>query len=162
MMNLTDTLVGQVIPTGELLKKNKERREKVENLIPRDRDNYIVGDDVMREIMGRKRARMEQARQNRVNYQEEAYGVNHREWSMDLRKALSEGKMKGGFAGPDMSFPIASPGDVAAAWSSVGRAKDPDSVMRAIIRIAKEHGWEQGLPKTVRDRMKAGKSGLPE
>ena len=161
MMNLTDTLVGQVIPV-DALEANKKRREKTEALIPKDRDNYIVGDDVMREIMGRKRARMEMARQNRVNYQEEAYGVNHREWSMDMRKALSEGKMKGGFAGPDMSFPIASPGDVAAAWSSVGRAKDPDATMRKIIKIAKDNGWEQGLPKSVRDRLKAGKSGLPE
>jgi hypothetical protein len=160
-MNLTDTLVGQVIPV-DALEANKKRREKTEALIPKDRDNYIVGDDVMREIMGRKRARMEMARQNRVNYQEEAYGVNHREWSMDMRKALSEGKMKGGFAGPDMSFPIASPGDVAAAWSSVGRAKDPDATMRKIIKIAKDNGWEQGLPKSVRDRLKAGKSGLPE
>ena len=161
MMNLTDTLVGQVIPV-DALAANEKRREKAEALIPKDRDNYIVGDDVMREIMGRKRARMEQARQNRVNYQEEAYGVNHREWSTDMRKALSEGKMKGGFAGPDMSFPIASPGDVAAAWSSVGRAKDPDATMRKIIKIAKDNGWEQGLPKSVRDRLKAGKSGLPE
>jgi hypothetical protein len=161
MMNLTDTLVGQVIPV-DALEANKKRREKTEALIPKDRDNYIVGDDVMREIMGRKRARMEMSRQNRVNYQEEAYGVNHREWSTDMRKALSEGKMKGGFAGPDMSFPIASPGDVAAAWSSVGRAKDPDATMRKIIKIAKDNGWEQGLPKSVRDRLKAGKSGLPE
>jgi hypothetical protein len=161
MMNLTDTLVGQVIPV-DALEANKKRRERVEALIPKDRDNYIVGDDVMREIMGRKRARMEMARQNRVNYQEEAYGINHREWSGDMRKALSEGKMKGGFAGPDTSFPIASPGDVAAAWSSVGRAKDPDATMRKIIKIAKDNGWEQGLPKSVRDRLKAGKSGLPE
>ena len=28
MMNLTDTLVGQVIPVGDLLEKNKQRREK--------------------------------------------------------------------------------------------------------------------------------------
>lgn len=162
MMNLTDTLVGQVVPVAELAKKNKERRERAENLIPRDRDNYVVGDDIMREIMGRRKARMDMARQNRVNYQEEAYGVNHREWSTDMRKALQEGKMKGGFAGPDMSFPIASPADVAAAWASVGRSKDPEGTMRKIIKIAKDNGWEQGLPKTVRDRMKAGKSGLPE
>jgi hypothetical protein len=162
MMNLRDTLIGQVIPVGDLLKKNKEKRESVEALIPKDRDNYIVGDDIMKEIMGRRRQRMDMARQNRVNFQEEAYGINHREWSGDMRKALGEGKMKGGFAGPDMSFPIASPADVAAAWSSVGRSKDPNSVMKKIISIAKEFGWEQGLPKTVRDRLKAGKSGLPE
>jgi hypothetical protein len=161
MMNLTDTLVGQVIPV-DALEANKKRREKVEALIPKDRDNYIVGDDIMREIMGRRRARMDMAKQTRMNYQEEAYGINHREWSSDMRKALSEGKMKGGFAGPDMSFPVASPADVAAAWSSVGRAKNPEETMRKIIKIAKDNGWEQGLPKTVRDRLKAGKSGLPE
>jgi len=70
--------------------------------------------------------------------------------------------MKGGFAGPDMSFPIASPADVAAAWASSGRAKDPEATMKKIIALAKDYGWEKGLPKTVRDRMKSGKSGLPE
>lgn len=161
MMNLTDTLVGQVIPV-DALEANKRRREKVESLIPKDRDNYIVGDDIMREIMGRRRQRMDMSRQNRMNYQEETYGISHREWSGDMRKALQEGKMKGGFAGPDMSFPIASPADVAAAWSSVGRASDSNATMKKIIKIAKDNGWEQGLPKTVRDRLKAGKSGLPE
>jgi len=161
MMNLRDTLVGDNVAAGAL-EANRKRRERAEALIPKDRDNYAVGDGVMSEIMGRRRARMEMSRQNRVNYQEEAYGVNHREWSTDMRKALSEGKMKGGFAGPDMSFPIASPGDVAAAWSSVGRSKDPDATMGKIIKIAKDNGWEQGLPKSVRDRLRAGKSGLPE
>ncbi|MGA1739077.1 MAG: hypothetical protein ACO4AM_07335 [Candidatus Nanopelagicaceae bacterium] len=161
MMNLTDTLVGQVIPVNAL-EANKKRRERVEALIPKDRDNYVVGDDIMREIMGRRRARMDMAKQNRMNYQEETYGVSHREWSGDMRKALREGKMKGGFAGPDMSFPIASPADVAAAWASVGRAKDPEATMKKIISLAKANGWEQGLPKSVRDRLKAGKSGLPE
>jgi hypothetical protein len=162
MMNLKDTLVGQVIPVGDLLEKNKQRREKVEALIPKDRDNYIVGDDIMKEIMGRRRQRMDMAKQTRMNFQEEAYGINHREWSGDMRKALQEGKMKGGFAGPDMSFPIASPADVAAAWASVGRAKDSEATMKKIISLAKANGWEKALPKTVRDRLKAGKSGLPE
>ena len=161
MMNLRDTLIGDNVAIGQL-EANKKRRASAEALIPRDRDNYIVGDDIMKEIMGRKRQRMDMARQNKVSYQEDTYGVSYREWSGDMRKALSEGKMKGGFAGPDMSFPIASPADVSAAWSSVGRAKDPDAIMRKIISLAKEYGWEQGLPKSVRDRLKAGKSGLPE
>jgi hypothetical protein len=161
MMNLRDTLIGNNVAMGQL-EANKKRRASVEALIPRDRDNYIVGDDIMKEIMGRKRQRMDMARQNKVSYQEDTYGVSYREWSGDMRKALSEGKMKGGFAGPDMSFPIASPADVSAAWSSVGRAKDPDAAMRKIVSLAKEYGWEQGLPKSVRDRLKAGKSGLPE
>jgi hypothetical protein len=116
----------------------------------------------MKEIMGRRRARMDMARQNKISYQEDTYGVSYREWSTDMRKALSDGKMKGAFAGPDMSFPIASPADVSAAWASVGRAKDPDAVMSKIIKIAKDMGFESALPKSVRDRLKAGKSGLPE
>lgn len=161
MMNLRDTLIGNTVAVSQL-EANKRRRAKTEALVPRDRDGYVVGDDIMREIMGRRRQRMDMAKQNKISYQEDTYGVSYREWSGDMRKALSEGKMKGDFAGPDMSFPIASPADVSAAWSSVGRAKNPDATMRKIISIAKKFGWEQGLPKSVRERLKAGKSGLPE
>jgi hypothetical protein len=34
--------------------------------------------------------------------------------------------------------------------------------MKNIIRIAKKHGWEAGLPQSVKDRLAAGGSGLPE
>jgi len=85
-----------------------------------------------------------------------------REWSTEKRKALKEGKIKGEFAGPDMSFPISSPVDVAAAWSSVGRAANPRAIMRKIISIAKSHGWESGLPESVKARLADGQSGLPE
>lgn len=85
-----------------------------------------------------------------------------REWSTEKRKKLQSGEVKGKFAGPDMSFPISSPEDVAAAWSSVGRAKNPRAIMRNIIRIAKEEGWESGLPDSVKKRLAAGESGLPE
>jgi len=85
-----------------------------------------------------------------------------REWSTEKRKALKEGKVKGEFAGPDLSFPIASPVDVAAAWSSVGRAANPRAIMRKIISIAKSHGWESGLPESVKTRLADGQSGLPE
>ena len=84
-----------------------------------------------------------------------------REWSAEKRKDLKSGKTTGAFAGPEMSFPISSAEDVAAAWSSVGRAKDPRAIMRNIIHIAKKMGFESGLPQTVKDRMKAGESGLP-
>ena len=87
--------------------------------------------------------------------------TEYREWSTEKRKALSEGKVKGEFAGPDQSFPIASPVDVAAAWSSVGRAANPRAIMRKIISIAKSHGWESGLPESVKKRLAAGESGLP-
>ena len=85
-----------------------------------------------------------------------------REWSTEKRKALKEGKVKGSFAGPDMSFPISSPVDVAAAWSSVGRAANPRAIMRKIISIAKEHNWTSGLPESVKARLADGQSGLPE
>jgi hypothetical protein len=87
--------------------------------------------------------------------------AEYREWSTEKRKALKEGKVKGEFAGPDMSFPIAGPVDVAAAWSSVGRAANPRSIMSKIISIAKRHGWESGLPESVKKRLAAGESGLP-
>jgi hypothetical protein len=87
--------------------------------------------------------------------------TEYREWSTEKRKALKEGKVKGEFAGPDQSFPIASPVDVAAAWSSVGRAANPRAIMRKIISIAKNHGWESGLPESVKKRLAAGESGLP-
>jgi len=85
-----------------------------------------------------------------------------REWSTEKRKALKSDETKGEFAGPSMSFPISSPEDVAAAWSSVGRAQNPRMVMKNILRIAAEYGWEDGLPNTVKARLKAGESGLPQ
>ena len=85
-----------------------------------------------------------------------------REWPTSKRKELQKGNMEGGFAGEGTSFPIASPKDVAAAWASVGRAPDPKAVMKRIIDLAVKHGWESGLPQTVKDRLKAGESGLPE
>ena len=88
--------------------------------------------------------------------------AEYREWSTEKRKSLKSGKVKGEFAGPDMSFPIAGPQDVAAAWSSVGRAANPRQIMAKIISIAKKHGWESGLPESVKQRLSAGKSGLPE
>ena len=87
--------------------------------------------------------------------------TEYREWSTEKRKALKEGKIEGQFAGPDMSFPIAGPADVAAAWASVGRAANPRSIMSKIISIAKKHGWESGLPESVKKRLAAGESGLP-
>ena len=87
--------------------------------------------------------------------------MSYREWSAEKRKSLKEGAIKGEFAGPDMSFPIAGPVDVAAAWSSVGRAQNPRGIMSRIISIAKKHGWESGLPESVKKRLAAGESGLP-
>lgn len=84
-----------------------------------------------------------------------------REWDTDRRKKLLSGEVKGEFAGPNMSFPISSPEDVSAAWSSVGRAANPRKVMAEIIRISKKFGWMSGLPQSVKDRLEKGESGLP-
>jgi hypothetical protein len=84
-----------------------------------------------------------------------------REWSGDKRKELASGEIKGKFAGPDQSFPISNATDVKAAWSSVGRAKNPRAVMKRIIAIAKEMGLESALPESVKQRMSSGGSGLP-
>jgi len=84
-----------------------------------------------------------------------------REWSSQKRKEMKEGEFAGKFAGPDLSFPIANETDVAAAWSSAGRAKNPRQVMANIIKIAKEMGLEAGLPESVKKRLASGQSGLP-
>jgi hypothetical protein len=94
----------------------------------------------------------------RAKKKEEA---EYREWSTEKRKELSKGDIKGHFAGPDQSFPISNATDVKAAWSSVGRAKNPRAVMKSIIRIAKELGLESALPESVKQRMEEGGSGLP-
>jgi len=172
MMNLRDTLIGNNVAMSQL-EANKKRREKVEALIPRDRDEYITGDGIMKEIMNRRRARFAEAKANKMTHYEERFGMKFSELEsfgetgsmsdLEWRRAIKAGKIKGDFAGEDMSFPIASPEDVRRAWSSIGRTnQDQDKVMRKIISIAKRYGWESGLPQTVRDRLKAGKSGLPE
>lgn len=73
-----------------------------------------------------------------------------RKWTMEARRKLAEGEIEGGFAGPDMSFPIAGPSDVADAWALAGHADDPDQVRRNIIRIARKFGWLDALPETAR------------
>jgi len=87
--------------------------------------------------------------------------ADYREWSTEKRKELAKGEVKGKFAGPDESFPISNAADVKAAWSSVGRAKNPRAVMKNIIRIAKSMGLEDALPESVKQRMAEGGSGLP-
>lgn len=87
--------------------------------------------------------------------------AEYREWSTEKRKNLKSGKVEGEFAGPNQSFPISTAEDVAAAWSSVGRAKDPRKIMSNIIKIAKKMGLEEGLPDSVKQRLKKGESGLP-
>lgn len=162
MMSPGDTLIGE-----QFLKLNQEKRNKMKNLIPQANE-YMDG-DFMTQIMDRKKARIKQSQENKMAHFEERFGMTFTELmafsttsDLEWRRAIKEGKIKGDFAGEDMSFPIASKDDVRRAWASIGRTKqDRKKVMRNIIRIAKEYGWEEGLPQTVKDRLKAGKSGLP-
>jgi len=73
-----------------------------------------------------------------------------REWTTEERKKLEEGKIKGEFAGPNNTFPIASCSDVNDAWRLAGHADNPDEVRRNIIRIAKKYGWTRCLPDTAK------------
>ena len=73
-----------------------------------------------------------------------------REWTTEEREKLAKGLIKGEFAGPDRTFPIASPEDVADAFRLAGHADDPDEVRRNIIRIAKKYGWTDALPESAK------------
>jgi len=182
----------------EIIKNNAASRARKESLVNREYNEQASGNDAMKEIFDRKKARSASFMEMKKKeygfsegdsqdsellsmplpggaFKECACGgkcpvcrdkkrkdAEFREWSTEKRKALKEGKVKGEFAGPDMSFPISSPVDVAAAWSSVGRAANPRAIMRKIISIAREHNWESGLPESVKARLADGQSGLPE
>lgn len=175
-----------------ILDQNKQIRDRRESLINREYNENADGDTAMKEIMARRKGRMEsfkELKKKEYNFADDSEllaqplafkqkkcdcGVcnfcrenkrkdqEFREWDVKKRKELKEGKFKGEFAGPNMSFPISSPEDVSAAWSSVGRGANPRKIMAAIIRIAKKHGWTSGLPESVKQRLSEGKSGLPE
>jgi hypothetical protein len=166
MMNMRDTLIDQ-----NFLRLNAEKKKAGKKLFP-TRNEYMDGDNIMDEIMGRKRSRLEQSKINQATYFENRFGMTYSELlsygldselsDLEWRRAIREGKIKGDFAGEDMSFPIATIDDVKRAWQSIGRTKqDRIKVMKNIIKIAKKYGWESGLPQTVKDRMKLGGSGLP-
>lgn len=76
--------------------------------------------------------------------------IQLRDWNESERKKLKSGKIRGAFAGPGDSFPIAGPEDVAHAWGLAGHAEFPNVVRAAIRRIAKKYGWESGLPDTAK------------
>lgn len=189
----TDSKGNMVFHNEALLELNQKNREKRQSLVNRERDSQVDGQEAMKEIFGRRKARLDAFREikkkqydfaddtellsiplgfeesctkggrckcpscKKAKEQDQAY----REWSQEKRKKLQSGELQGEFAGPGMSFPVSSPEDVSAAWSSVGRAKDSRKVMANIIRISQKFGWESGLPQTVRDRLEAGESGLP-
>lgn len=180
-----------------ILENNQKVRERRANLVNRDRNENAESGDAMKEIMGRRRARLsafQEIKKQQYNFADDTellsmpqpFGEgcsasckgpgkcscsackakaksdsDFREWSSEKRKKLQSGEVKGEFAGRGMSFPISSPEDVSAAWASVGRAPNPRKVMAEIIRIAKKYDWTDGLPQTVKDRMEKGESGLP-
>ena len=169
MMNLTDSMPGGGGGQGDRLKANQERRKRKEALVTL-RDSYSDGPAVMDEIFERKRMRGESFREAKMADFSDRMGLTFDECDSmnfadaEYRLAIKDGKMKGAFAGDGESFPIASPEDVRNAWMSVGRAKgqNKDKIYRNILRIAKKHNWESGLPKSVKQRMKKGESGMPE
>lgn len=163
-MNLNDTYVGN----GARLDANKKKRARRELLVTSN-DSYMSGEDAMREIFDRKKARGASFREAKMSDYRDRMGLTFAECEQyefrdaEYRKAIEEGKMKGAFAGEGMSFPIASPEDVSNAWSSVGRSdQDTRKLQKNIIRIARRFNWVNGLPKSVRDRIKKGGSGLPD
>lgn len=76
--------------------------------------------------------------------------INFRDWTAEEREKLAKGEIKGEFAGPNRTFPIASCEDVADAWRLAGHAGNPLEVRRNIIRIAKKYGWEDCLPEAAK------------
>ena len=162
MMNPSDSMVSQQLAANQAKRMNRQKQVTL-------RDSYSDGPAAMNEIFERKRMRGSQFRELKMAHFQDAMGLTFDEAASmnfadaEYRRAIKEGKMKGEFAGEDMSFPIASPEDVRRAWMSVGRSKQPaEKIQRNIIRIARKYNWESGLPKAVRDRIKKGGSGLPE
>jgi hypothetical protein len=70
-------------------------------------------------------------------------------WDLERRQSLERGGMHGAFAGQDLSFPIASKQDVSEAWFSSFRTDSEDQVRSNILAIAKEYGWQDGLPSSA-------------
>lgn len=147
---------------------NEQKRAKREALVT-PRDGYADGPDAMKEIMERRRMRGQGFRELKMADYRDRCGLSFDECQSmnfadaEVRLAIKDGKMKGGFAGEGMSFPIFSPESVGDAWRSVGRSKQPtEKIQKNILRLARKFGWTNGLPKAVRDRIKKGGSGLPE
>lgn len=77
--------------------------------------------------------------------------ISFREWTKREREMLAKGEIKGGFAGPDNTFPIAGPEDVADAWRLAGHSDNPEEIRKNIIKIAKKYGWLSSLPKSAHE-----------
>jgi hypothetical protein len=164
MINLNDAYVGGGSPLDH--NKAKRTRKKAQVTV---RDEYASADDAMNEMRERKMMRGASYRETKMADYRDRMGLSFDEATSmnfadaEYRRAIKEGKMRGGFAGEGMSFPIASPEDVRRAWMSVGRSDQPtEKLQRNILRIAKKYNWTNGLPDAVKKRMKKGGSGMPD
>ena len=163
MMNLNDTYAGN----GARMNANKKKRARNELLVT-SRDSYMSGEDAIGEIFARKRARSKEFKEMKMSDYRDRYGLTFAECEeygfaeIELRKKIQSGEIRGDFAGTGMSFPIWSPESVKDAWMSVGRSdQNTQKIQKNILKIARKFGWENGLPKAVRTRIKKGGSGLP-
>lgn len=68
------------------------------------------------------------------------------QWTQPKRDRLANGEMIGGFAGPERSFPIAAPEDVARAWELSEHSSTPEKVRHNVVQIAAWHEWMEALP----------------
>mgnify|MGYP003564925441 FL=1 len=70
-----------------------------------------------------------------------------RYWSQEAREQLPASQ----FAGKNQRYPIANAEDVRNAWNLAGHSdqESPDTIRRNVIRIAKELGLADALPKTA-------------
>ena len=161
MMSLGATMPGGPGVNMDQLQKNREKRAAKQAQVTM-RDEYADGPSAMKEIFERKRERMADYEERFALSFDECVSMNFAD--AEYRRKIADGDMKGAFAGDGKSFPIASPEDVGRAWASVGRAKGQDKtkIYRRILSIAKKYNWESGLPKSVKQRMKKGESGMPE
>jgi len=162
MMNNHSLLLGDAAAI------NQTKRQKRMELVTA-RDGYADSKTAYDEMMERKRMRGAEHREIKMSHYEERCGLTFDECTSmnfadaEYRRAITEGKMRGAFAGEGQSFPIASPEDVRRAWMSAGRSKQPtEKIQKNILRIARKFNWTNGLPKAVRQRMKKGGSGMPE
>lgn len=69
-----------------------------------------------------------------------------RTWTDADRERLASGALRGAFAGPNKSFPVAGASDVQDAWRLSIHAENPDAVRKSIIEIARTYGWGTSLP----------------
>ena len=68
-----------------------------------------------------------------------------REWTPDELQKLAAGETRGGFAGPDRTWPIGSAEDAAAAWALAAEMAAPEEVRANIRAIAVRCGWGDAL-----------------